>query len=105
MHIRSDPLSYCAVQHLPLDARWVCVFLTKGPVKPMMKRSEPQKGFSVKQFLQRVDRVAGDLNVLLVVVAIGLATLDFTFLVTQKVIDHLPPATRMVHDAEPPASN
>jgi len=71
----------------------------------MVKRSEPQKGFSVKQFLQRVDRVAGDLNVLLVVVAIGLATLDFTFLVTQKVIDHLPPVTRTVHDAQPPASN
>ena len=71
----------------------------------MMKHSEPQKGSSVKQFLQRVDRVAGDLNVLLVVVAIGLATLDFTFLVTQKVIDHLPPVTRAVHDAEPPASN
>lgn len=59
----------------------------------------------MKQFLQRVDRVAGDLNVLLVVVAIGLATLDLTFLVTQKVVDHLPPVTRMAHDAEPPASN
>jgi hypothetical protein len=70
-----------------------------------LKRLDRKKGFSVKQFLQRVDRVAGDLNVLLVVLAIGLATLDLTFLVTQKVVDHLPPVTRMAHDAEPPASN
>ncbi|HVC53882.1 MAG TPA: hypothetical protein VND87_17820 [Stellaceae bacterium] len=35
---------------------------------------------------------------------IGLATLDFTFLVTQKVVDHLPPATRIVHDYSKPTS-
>lgn len=75
------------------------------PLKPNAEASRIAKGFTVKQFLQRVDRVAGDLNVLLVVVAIGLATLDLTFLVTQKVVDHLPPVTRVVADAEAPSSN
>ena len=70
-----------------------------------MKRLSQRKDFSVKELLQRIDRVAGDLNVLLVVVAIGLATLDLTFLVTQNVVNHLPPITRVVHDAEPPTSN
>jgi hypothetical protein len=54
-----------------------------------------------RQFMQRADRVAADLNVILVVFAVGLATLDFTFLVTQKVIDRLPPATRMVQEQWP----
>ena len=52
-----------------------------------------------RSFLRRLDRVAGDLNVLLVVIAIGLATLDFTFLVTEKVIDKLPAVTRITYDA------
>jgi hypothetical protein len=51
--------------------------------------------------LQRIDRIAGDMNVLLVVIAIGLATLDLTFLVTQNVVNHLPPVTRVVHDTAP----
>jgi hypothetical protein len=54
-------------------------------------------------FFQRLDRVAADLNVVLVVLAVGLATLDFTFLVTQKVIDRLPQVTRVADDAQPPA--
>lgn len=58
----------------------------------------------MKQLLQRVDRVAGDLNVLLVVIAIGLATLDLTFLVTQNVVNHLPPVTRVVYDSPPTAA-
>jgi hypothetical protein len=53
---------------------------------------------SFKDALHRIDRVAGDLNVLLVVIAIGLATLDFTFLLTQKVIDRLPPVTRITYE-------
>jgi len=55
--------------------------------------------------LRRIDRVVADLNVLLVVVAIGLATLDVTFLITQKVVDHLPPVTRMTYDTPAPSSN
>jgi hypothetical protein len=54
--------------------------------------------------LRRADRVAGDLNVLLVVIAIGLATLDVTFLLTQKVVDNLPPITRVNYDAAPPVA-
>ena len=49
-----------------------------------------------RQLLQRVDKVAADLNVILLIFAVGLATLDFTFLVTQKVIDRLPEVTRVV---------
>ena len=67
----------------------------------MMKRLSSRKSFSVKEMLQRIDRVAGDLNVLLVVIAIGLATLDLTFLVTQNVVNHLPPVTRVVYDTAP----
>jgi hypothetical protein len=49
-----------------------------------------------RQLLQRVDKIAADLNVILLIFAVGLATLDFTFLVTQKVIDRLPEVTRVV---------
>jgi hypothetical protein len=51
-----------------------------------------------REFLRRVDKIAGDLNVVLFIFMVGLATLDFTFLVTQKVVESLPPATRIVHD-------
>ena len=66
-----------------------------------MKRLTSRKDFSVRELLQRVDRIAGDMNVLLVVIAIGLATLDLTFLVTQNVVNHLPPVTRVVYDTAP----
>lgn len=55
------------------------------------------------QFLQRIDRIAGDLNVVLLVFAVGLATLDLTFMVTQKVVDRLPQVTRLADDAAPVA--
>ena len=61
----------------------------------MMKQFSPQNGPSFKEFLRRADRIAGDLNALLLVLALGLATLDFTFLVTQKVVDQLPQVTRV----------
>lgn len=64
-----------------------------------MNRLSPHQRLSRKQFLRRIDRVAADLNVFLVLIAIGLAALDVTFLVTQKVVDHLPPATRVTYDA------
>ena len=63
----------------------------------------PQKRMPFRELLRRIDRVAAELNVLLVVIAIGLAALDMTFLFTQKVIDHLPPVTRIAVD-EPPAA-
>ena len=70
----------------------------------MMKPLSPHKRLSIKELLRRVDRVAADLNVLLVVVAIGLAALDMTFFVTQKVVDNLPPITRVTYDEAPPAA-
>ena len=70
-----------------------------------MKRPSPSKGFSIKEALRRIDRIVGDLNILLMVIAIGLATLDLTFLVTQKVVERLPPITRLAHDAAPPSAN
>jgi len=58
----------------------------------LAKSSQP------REFLRRVDKIAGDLNVVLFIFMVGLATLDFTFLVTQKVVESLPPASRIVHD-------
>jgi hypothetical protein len=71
----------------------------------MIKRLSRLNRTSIRDILRRIDRVAADLNVLLVVVAIGLATLDVTFLITQKVVDHLPPVTRMTYDTPAPSSN
>jgi len=59
-----------------------------------------KKTRSSSQLMQRIDRIASDLNVVLMVLAVGLATLDFTFLVTQKVIDRLPQVTRVVQDTD-----
>ena len=65
----------------------------------MMNGLSPQNRLSIKELLRRVDRVAAELNVVLVVIAIGLAALDMTFLLTQTVVDHLPPITRISYDA------
>jgi hypothetical protein len=62
-----------------------------------MNRLKSMDRSSWKERVAKLDRLAGDLNVLLVVVAIGLATLDATFFFTQKVVDHLPPVTRVVY--------
>jgi hypothetical protein len=70
----------------------------------MMKRLSPQNRLLFKETLRRADRVAADLNVLLVVVAIGLAALDMTFFVTKAVVDNLPPISRMNYDEPPPAA-
>lgn len=67
---------------------------TRGMNNPL----SPQNRLFFKELIRRIDKVAADLNVLLVVVAIGLAALDMTFLLTQKVIDHLPPVTRIAID-------
>ncbi len=70
----------------------------------MMKPLSPHNRLSIKELVRRADRVADDLNVLLVVVAIGLAALDMTFLVTQKVVDNLPPITRVSYETPSPAA-
>ncbi len=67
----------------------------------LSRHLSPRAGNAPREFLRRLDRFAGDLNVFLVVVAIGLATLDFTFLVTQKVFERLPPVTRVVYEQTP----
>jgi hypothetical protein len=60
---------------------------------PMSPRNQSFR----KEWLRRLDRTAGDLNVLLVVFAIGLAVLNLTFLATQRLIDRLPPVTRVAY--------
>ena len=67
----------------------------------MINRLSPRTRVGIKDAFRRLDRIAGDLNVLLVVIAVGLATLDLTFLVTQKVVERLPPVTRVAHDQAP----
>jgi hypothetical protein len=57
------------------------------PRKPLAKLCTAQ--------LKRLDRVAGDLNVVLVMFAIGLATLDVTFVASQKLLDYLPELTQV----------
>jgi hypothetical protein len=54
--------------------------------------------------MQRIDKIAADLNVVLLIFAVGLATLDLTFMVTQKVVDRLPQVTRLVDGAAPVAN-
>ena len=56
---------------------------------------------ALKERLRRLDRIAADLNVLLFVFAIGLATLDLTFLLTERVIDRLPEVVRVTY-VDPP---
>jgi hypothetical protein len=70
----------------------------------MLKRLSPHNRLLLKEVLRRVDRAAADLNVLLVVIAIGLAALDMTFFVTQTVVDNLPPITRVSYDQVPPSA-
>jgi hypothetical protein len=67
----------------------------------MQKRLSPHNRLSAKTLLRRIDKMAADLNVLLVVVAIGLAALDMTFFVTLRVVDHLPQVTRVTYEAAP----
>ena len=64
----------------------------------MIKGFSPRRHYARKEWLRRLDRVAGDLNVLLVVFAIGLATLDLTFLFTQRVLDRLPQMSRVNYE-------
>lgn len=70
----------------------------------MNNPQSPHHRLSFKEQLRRFDRVAADLNVVLVVIAIGLATLDATFLLAEKVIDNMPPITHIDYDEAPPAS-
>jgi hypothetical protein len=53
-----------------------------------------------RRWLRSLDRGAAELNIVLAVFAIGLATLDLTFMVTQRMVDRLPPLTHVVSDNE-----
>ena len=44
--------------------------------------------------LRRIERMAGEINAFLVVVAIGLAMLDLLY-AAQKIVDSLPPAVHV----------
>lgn len=56
-----------------------------------------------KERQHRVNRIVADLNVLLAIFAIGLAVLDLTFFVSEKIVDRLPQAVRVVSaDIAPP---
>src|SRR5436853_7843948 len=60
---------------------------------PMLNRS-PQEDDSSKRLLARLDRIAREMNAFLLVLAIGLATLDLTCLWAFKLRDALPAMTR-----------
>jgi hypothetical protein len=57
-----------------------------------------------REWLCRLDRIAADLNILLLMFAIGLATLDLTFIIAEQVIDRLPQVTRVGYVNEPAQS-
>jgi hypothetical protein len=71
----------------------------------MTREPSPPNTSVPKKWLRRLDRIAADLNVLLIMFAIGLATLDLTFFVSQRLIDRLPEMTRVVYVAEPTPPN
>jgi hypothetical protein len=64
----------------------------------------PRNPTVLRGWMRRLDRAAADLNVLLVVFAIGLAVLDVTFLLSEQVIDRLPQVVRVVDVERPVAS-
>jgi hypothetical protein len=68
----------------------------------MQRESPPPHHSQRREWLRRLDRIAADLNVLLIAFAMGLASLDLTVLVAQHVIDRLPQMTRVVY-VDPPA--
>ena len=71
----------------------------------MTREPAPPNTSAPKEWLRRLDRIAADLNVLLIMFAIGLATLDLTLFVSQRLIDRLPEMTRVVYVAEPAPPN
>jgi hypothetical protein len=49
----------------------------------------PRYRFHCREWMRRIDRAAADLNVILVVLAIGLAVLNLTFVVAWPMLDRL----------------
>jgi hypothetical protein len=67
----------------------------------MIAQKSPRPPRVRREWLRRLDRVAADLNVLLVMFAFGLAMLDLTCLATQRLLDRLPQMTRVVYADAP----
>ena len=61
-----------------------------------MRNRTPAKSLTRSDSIRRLERAAGDFNVVLLMFAIGLAVLDATCFVAQRVVDHLPPVTQVV---------
>lgn len=62
-----------------------------------MQPLSPHDDQSSKPLLQRLDRAFADINAFLIVLAIGLATLDVTFFAATRyvaLIEHMPPVTQ-----------
>ena len=59
----------------------------------MLNRS-PREDNSPKRLVARLDRVAGEMNAFLFVLALGLAALDLTCLWAFRMADALPPIAR-----------
>jgi len=50
----------------------------------------------MKKFMKKLDDACAVVNVFLVVIAIGIGTLDLTFLVTNNIMKNMPQITRVV---------
>jgi hypothetical protein len=64
-----------------------------------MENDRPRGDQTPKSLLGRLDRAAGKMNAFLLVIAIGLAALDFTCFWVIKVRDALPAVTRVEANA------
>lgn len=65
----------------------------------MLRRLSPDKRVRARELIRQLDRMAADLNIVLILFALGLAILNVTFLITYSVTDHLPAATRVTFEA------
>src|SRR5206468_12720178 len=86
-------LDSCLFTDIVYSSRRVYTFFPYTTLFP--SRNQHARQSTRKEWLQRLDRVAGDLNVLLVLVAIGLATLDATMLFSQRLLDRDRKSTRL----------
>ena len=67
----------------------------------MLHRLSPHKRVRAKELIRQLDRIAADLNIVLILFALGLAVLDATFLVTYAVNNPPPGATESAFAAQP----
>ncbi len=64
----------------------------------------PRRRLARRNLLRRIDVAARDLNIVLIVIAVGLSLLDLTFAVSQRTLERLP-ITRVVCDVPQLPSN